>query len=247
MVRKLLYTTFVLLCFTVLAHGQPSLTGGLGVDYSTQEDSVTNLRLTLNDTYFHSDIDIHNDGVDLKRTYLKYSPLPEVELRVGNIRKYSGIAAEQGYASQWFVSQVDGFTRSHKPGIAAVGSFNSVGYQFAYFEDESFLGRFLAEISPNLAVGTHYYSEDDRFGFELSAEVDQIALQAEYLPSTEYWYTQVMFSPEELPGFGYRLAMNEETSHAVVVTHNIGAIDLAVEHGWTEDEDITLVSALYRF
>ena len=218
MIRNLLYTTFVLLCFTVLAHGQPSLTGGLGVDYSTQEDTVTNLRLTLNDTYFHSDIDIHADGVDLKRTYLKYSPLPEVELRVGNIRKYSGIAAEQGYASQWFVSQVDGFTRSHKPGIAAVGSFNSVGYQFAYFEEESFLGRFLAEISPNLAVGTHYYSED-----------------------------QVMFSPEELPGFGYRLAMNEETSHAVIVTHNIGAIDLAVEHGWTEDEDITLVSALYRF
>ena len=181
----------------------------------------------------------------LKRTYVNYSPIPEMQLRVGNIRVNSGLASHTGYAAQTFVSQVEGFTRSHRLGVAAVGDYKEIGYQFAVFKDNSYLGRLTADVTDYLTLGFHYHSENDRYGLEASATVDKLTLQGELLGSNE-WYAQWLYEHDTLPGIGYRYTSVEE-QHAVIASYQVGDIEMAVEHNWQEDEKVTLVSALVRF
>ena len=247
MIKKLIYFTMAILCITTLSHAQTLISGGLGVDYSTQEDVVTNLRVTLSGDQYHFDFDVNQDGIQAKRGYLYYSPNNHVQLRIGNIRQFSGIAASQGYTSQWFVSQVDGFNRSHKPGLAAVGSYEMIGYQLAVFESEDYLGRVTANVLPNLQVGMHYYSEEDRYGLEASAQFTNVSMQAEFLPSTEHYYMQALYEPEGLPVVGYRYANVSTVSHAILLSHRIGGVEVGAEYGWSEEDDVMMVSLLKRF
>lgn len=248
MIKKLFILTMILMFPIVsVVNSEPKIRGGIGVDYSTQEDVVTNLRVTLTGGQYHFDFDVNQDGIQAKRGYLSYSPNNHVQLRVGNIRTYSGVAASQGYASQWFISQVDGFNRTHKPGVAAVGDYNVLGYQVAYFENEAYLGRLTANVLPNVQVGAHYHSEDERYGLEASAQLNEVEFQVELLPSTEHYYLQARWTPKDFLGVGYRYASIEEESHAVVVTHEIAGIEVAAEYGWSDSDDVMMVSLLKRF
>ena len=172
-----------------VVNAEPLISGGLGIDYSTEMDDTsssnaeTNLRLTVHNDFLHVDVDI-NDGATLKRTYLNYSPIPEMQLRVGNIRVNSGLASHTGYAAQTFVSQVEGFTRSHRLGIAAVGDYKEIGYQFAVFKDNSYLGRLTADVTDYLTLGFHYHSENDRYGLERQQQLTSSRCRVNYLAAT---------------------------------------------------------------